>query len=297
MKGILLAGGSGSRLRPTTTSVCKQLLPVYDKPLIYYPLATLMNAGVREILLICSAQDRDLFQRLLGDGSAFGLEIHYRTQKRPNGIAEAFLLAGDFMNESSPTVLILGDNIFHGPGVSESIGVSESFQGARVFAYQVRNPQDYGVIEFDSSGLVVGIEEKPTNPPSDFVVPGLYIYDAAVVDIARALTPSARGELEISDVNRAYLDKGALEVCMLPRGTAWLDTGTFDSLMDASAYVRTIQERQGLKVACIEEIAWRQGWIDAEALERRAEYLRSSEYGQYLQRLVGAKPIQATRLR
>lgn len=256
-----------------------------------------MNAGVRDILLICAADDQDLFQRLLGDGSALGIEINYRIQKRPNGIAEAFLLAEDFLYASSPTVLILGDNIFHGPGVSESIGVSESFQGARIFAYQVRNPQDYGVIEFDSSGSVVGIEEKPTNPLSNFVVPGLYIYDDEVVDIARSLTPSARGELEISDVNQTYLDKGALEVCVLPRGTAWLDTGTFDGLMDASAYVRTIQERQGLKVACIEEIAWRQGWIDAEALERRATYLRSSEYGRYLQRLVGAHPLQETRQR
>ncbi len=281
MRGIILAGGSGTRLYPITKGVSKQLLPVYDKPMIYYPLSTLMLAGIRDILVIVTPQDCSDFQRLLGDGSQFGIDISYAVQDRPEGLGQAFILGADHIG-SGPVALILGDNIFYGPGVGTSLRRFREVAGGAVFAYWVANPSEYGVVEFDAEGRVLAIEEKPATPKSNYAIPGLYFYDNDVVEIARALKPSARGELEITDISRAYLDAGRLSVEVLPRGTAWLDTGTVDSLLEAGNFVRTIEARQGLKVSCPEEIAWRLGFIDDDALAERAQTVLKSGYGDYL---------------
>jgi len=281
MRGIILAGGSGTRLHPITQGVSKQLLPVYDKPLIYYPLSTLIMAGMRDILVISTPQDRPAFERLLGDGSQFGISITHAIQERPEGLAQAFVIGADHIG-TGPVALILGDNIFHGPGVGTNLKRFVTVDGGAIFAYWVANPSDYGVIEFDSEGRALAIEEKPATPKSNYVVPGLYFYDNDVIAIARSLKPSARGELEITAVNQAYLESGRLTVEVLPRGTAWLDTGTFDSLLEAGNFVRTIESRQGLKVACPEEIAWQMGFIDDEQLAVRARTVLKSGYGQYL---------------
>lgn len=285
MKGIVLAGGSGTRLHPITRAISKQLVPVYDKPLVYYPIATLMLAGVREVLIITTPQDKDQFVRLLGDGSQWGMELSYATQDAPNGLAEAFLIGADFIGDGT-VALVLGDNLFFGPGLGTRLRDNVDVAGAHVFAYQVSRPEAYGVVEFAPDGQVLSIEEKPAQPKSPYAVPGLYFYDNSVVDIARSLRPSARGELEISDVNATYLKRGELTVTPLPRGTAWLDTGTFENLMEAGQFVRTIEARQGLKVSCPEEIAWRNGWIDDAQLARHAEALAKSGYGDYLDRLL-----------
>ncbi|QBS42376.1 glucose-1-phosphate thymidylyltransferase RfbA [Nocardia sp. CS682] len=280
MRGIILAGGTGSRLHPITRGVSKQLVPVYDKPMVYYPLSTLMLAGIRDILVITTPEDADAFGRLLGDGAQFGLSISYVVQPEPDGLARAFVLGADHIGTDN-AALVLGDNIFHGPGLGTSLNRFAGIDGGAVFAYWVSDPTAYGVVEF-TEGRAVSIEEKPKTPRSNYAIPGLYFYDNDVVEIARTLRPSARGEYEITDINRAYLEQDRLRVDVLARGTAWLDTGTFDSLLDAANYVRTIEERQGLKIGVPEEVAWRMGYIDDEQLCKLAEPLTRSGYGSYL---------------
>ncbi|MBS7549258.1 MULTISPECIES: glucose-1-phosphate thymidylyltransferase RfbA [Dietzia] len=281
MKGIVLAGGSGTRLRPLTLATSKQLVPVYDKPMIYYPLSTLMLAGIRDVLVITTPEDAPQFRRLLGDGSQFGITLSYVEQAAPEGLAQAFVLGADHIGDE-PVALILGDNIFYGPGMGTQLRRFADLDGGAVFAYRVADPSRYGVIDFDADGRAISLEEKPENPSSDFAVPGLYFYSADVVDVARGLARSARGEYEITDINRHYLEQGRLQVEVLPRGTAWLDTGTHDSLLDAGNYVRTIEDRQGLKIGCPEEVAWRMGYIDDDELTDRAHALQKSGYGRYL---------------
>ncbi|MEH3154068.1 MAG: glucose-1-phosphate thymidylyltransferase RfbA [Gordonia paraffinivorans] len=285
MRGIILAGGTGSRLHPITLGVSKQLVPVYDKPMIYYPLSTLLLAGIRDILVITTPTDAPSFQALLGDGSQFGVDISYTVQPSPDGLAQAFVLGADHIGTDS-VALVLGDNIFYGPGLGNQLMRFSSVDGGAIFAYWVANPSAYGVVDFDDDGKAVALQEKPQNPRSNYAVPGLYFYDNDVVEIARDLTPSARGELEITDVNATYLQQGRLSVHVLPRGTAWLDTGTFADLQDAGSFVRTVEQRQGLKIAVPEEIAWRRGFIDDDTLRQRAETLRKSGYGDYLLRLL-----------
>jgi glucose-1-phosphate thymidylyltransferase len=285
-KGIILAGGSGTRLHPITQAVSKQLLPVYDKPMIYYPLSTLMLAGIREVLVITTPVDQPAFQRLLADGADWGMEISYAVQPSPDGLAQAFLIGADFLG-SSPAALVLGDNLFHGHDLSPQLqGINGEQGGATVFAYSVRDPERYGVVEFDGSGRVLSLQEKPAKPKSRFAVTGLYFYDQTVVERARRVQPSARGELEITDLNRQYLEEGLLQVEVLGRGMAWLDTGTCDSLHEAGSYIRTLEHRQGLKVGCPEEVAWRMGWIADSELAALAEPLRKSGYGNYLLQLL-----------
>lgn len=286
MKGILLAGGSGTRLLPATGGVSKQLLPIYDKPMVYYPLSSLMLAGIRDVLLISTPHDTPLFERLLGDGSDFGIRIQYRVQDKPEGIAQAFLIGADWI-DADPVALALGDNIFYGHGFPDAIRRAATKEtGATVIGYRVHDPERYGVIDFDGAGRIRSIEEKPEKPRSNYAVTGLYFYDEQVVEIAEGLTPSPRGELEITDVNLAYLERDALNVELLGRGVAWLDTGTHEALLQAANFIQAVQERQGLRVSCPEEIGWRSGWIDDDALRARAELLGKNPYGAYLARLL-----------
>jgi len=288
VKGIVLAGGQGTRLWPSTKFLSKQLLPVYDKPMIHYPIATLMTAGIREILVISSPQQLEMYRDLLGDGSDIGVQFSYCIQEEPKGLAQALLLAEEWL-DGSDLCLILGDNIFHGSGLGRNLSRYSEIDGAQIFAYQVSDPERYGVVEFDDSGTAISIEEKPENPKSHYAVPGLYFYENSAVGLAHTLKMSNRGELEITDLNRIYLAEGKLKVEILPRGTAWLDTGTVESLNDASNYIRIIEERQGFKVSCLEEIAWRMGWIDSNQLSLLAEAFGNSPYGDYLRRTLNLK--------
>ena len=285
MKGIILAGGSGTRLWPITKGISKQLMPIYDKPMVYYPLSTLMMAGIREVLVIATPEYKSQFEALLGDGSQLGMEITYAIQPSPDGLAQAFIIGEEFVGDDS-VALVLGDNIFHGSGLGTSLQTNTNPDGAVIFAYQVADPGAYGVVEFDEDFKAISIEEKPSSPKSDYAVPGLYFYDNDVIEIAKNIVPSQRGELEISSVNEAYLNAGKLAVQVLDRGTAWLDTGTFESMMQASEYVRVIEDRQGFKIGCLEEIAWRAGWISNTELEELARPLAKSGYGVYLQNLL-----------